>query len=53
MSYVITGAENGAEIQICYEDHGSHQPVVLARGYPLHGHSRERQTRILLQEVSR
>jgi non-heme chloroperoxidase len=53
MSYVITGAENGAEIQTCYEDHGRHQPVALARGYPLEGHSWERQTRMLLQEVSR
>ena len=31
-----------------YEDHGSGQPVVLVHGYPLDGHSWERQTRVLL-----
>jgi non-heme chloroperoxidase len=48
MSYVTVGTENGADIQIYYEDHGSGQPVVLIHGYPLDGHSWERQTRVLL-----
>jgi non-heme chloroperoxidase len=48
MSYVVTGSENGADIQIYYEDHGSGQPVVLIHGYPLDGHSWERQHSVLL-----
>jgi non-heme chloroperoxidase len=47
MSYVQVGAENGADINIYYEDHGQGQPVVLIHGYPLNGHSWERQ-RVLL-----
>lgn len=49
MSYVEVGAENGADISIYYEDHGQGQPVVLIHGYPLDGHSWERQHRVLLQ----
>jgi len=49
MSYVQVGTENGAGINIYYEDHGSGQPVVLIHGYPLDGHSWERQERALLQ----
>jgi non-heme chloroperoxidase len=49
MSFVSVGTENGADIKIYYEDHGSGQPVVLVHGYPLDGHSWERQTRVLLQ----
>jgi pimeloyl-ACP methyl ester carboxylesterase len=33
MRYVTVGAENGADIRIYYEDHGSGQPVVLIHGY--------------------
>jgi non-heme chloroperoxidase len=29
MPYVKVGAENDADIEIYYEDHGSGQPVVL------------------------
>jgi non-heme chloroperoxidase len=47
MSYVTVGTENDASIDIYYEDHGSGQPVVLIHGYPLDGHSWERQTRFL------
>ena len=32
-----------------YEDHGTGQPVVLIHGYPLNGHSWEKQERVLLQ----
>jgi len=48
MSYVTVGAENGGDIDIYYEDHGSGQPVVLIHGYPLNGRSWERQERVLL-----
>jgi non-heme chloroperoxidase len=48
MPYVTVGAENGADIDIYYEDHGAGQPVVLIHGYPLNGHSWERQERALL-----
>jgi non-heme chloroperoxidase len=48
MSRVVVGAENGADIEIYYEDHGTGQPVVLIHGYPLNGHSWERQERVLL-----
>jgi non-heme chloroperoxidase len=43
----VTGEENSAEIVIFNEDHGSGQPVVLIHGYPLNGHSLERQERVL------
>ena len=49
MSKVMVGQENGADIEIYYEDHGSGQPVVLVHGYPLNGHSWEKQQRVLLQ----
>jgi non-heme chloroperoxidase len=49
MSYVTVGTQNSADIRIYYEDHGSGQPVVLIHGYPLNGHSWERQQRVLLQ----
>jgi non-heme chloroperoxidase len=49
MPYVSVGTENGADIEVYYEDHGSGQPVVLVGGYPLDGsHSWERQTPVLL-----
>ena len=49
MAYITVGTENGADIEIYYEDHGAGQPVVLIHGYPLDGHSWERQARVLLQ----
>jgi len=48
MSYIPIGAENGADIHLYYEDHGQGRPVVLIHGYPLNGHSWERQHRVLL-----
>ena len=48
MSYVTVGNENSTPIELYYEDHGAGQPVVLIHGYPLNGHSWERQTRELL-----
>ena len=49
MSTITVGQENNADIEIYYEDHGSGQPVVLIHGYPLNGHSWEKQERVLLQ----
>ena len=49
MTYVTVGEQNGAPIEIYYEDHGSGQPVVLIHGYPLNGHSWEKQERALLE----
>jgi non-heme chloroperoxidase len=48
MPHVTVGTENGAPIEIHYEDHGSGRPVVLIHGYPLDGNSWERQERVLL-----
>jgi non-heme chloroperoxidase len=48
MGFITVGEENSTPIDIYYEDHGSGQPVVLIHGYPLNGHSWERQTRDLL-----
>ena len=50
MGFITVGEENSTPIDIYYEDHGSGQPVVLIHGYPLNGHSWERQTRELLAE---
>src|SRR6266849_10638279 len=48
MARVKVGIENGTDIEIYYEDHGSGRPVVLIHGYPLNGRSWERQQRELL-----
>ena len=49
MPHVNVGQENSAPIDIYYEDHGSGAPIVLIHGYPLNGHSWERQEAVLLQ----
>ncbi|MFE4369192.1 alpha/beta fold hydrolase [Streptomyces sp. NPDC056835] len=49
MPFVTVGQENSGSIDIYYEDHGSGQPVVLIHGYPLDGHSWEKQERVLLE----
>jgi non-heme chloroperoxidase len=49
MATVTVGAENGHDIKLYYEDHGSGPPVVLIHGYPLDGHSWEKQERALLE----
>ena len=49
MPYVNVGEENSAPIELYYEDHGSGQPVVLIHGYPLDGHSWEKQLPGLLE----
>jgi len=48
MSYITVDQENSTAVDLYYEDHGEGQPVVLIHGYPLDGHSWERQTRALL-----
>jgi pimeloyl-ACP methyl ester carboxylesterase len=48
MGFISVGEENSTPIELYYEDHGAGQPVVLIHGYPLNGHSWERQTRDLL-----
>jgi non-heme chloroperoxidase len=49
MPYVTVGEENSGPIELYYEDHGSGQPVVLIHGYPLDGHSWEKQVPVLLE----
>ncbi len=48
MPYVKVGQENSGDIEIYYEDLGSGQPVVLIHGFPLNGHSWEKQTAMLI-----
>jgi non-heme chloroperoxidase len=48
MGKITGGRQNFEVIEIDYEDHGTAQPVALARGYPLSGHSWEKQERALL-----
>ena len=48
MAKIIVGQQNSTDIEIYYEDHGTGQPVVLIHGYPLNGHSWEKQERVLL-----
>lgn len=49
MPFVSVGSENNTSIDLYYEDHGAGQPVVLIHGYPLDGHSWEKQSAALLQ----
>jgi non-heme chloroperoxidase len=48
MPYVTVGKENSGTIDIYYEDQGAGQPVILIHGFPLNGHSWEKQVGILL-----
>jgi non-heme chloroperoxidase len=48
MPYITVGKENGANIDIYYEDHGSGKPIILIHGYPLSGASWEKQLPVLL-----
>jgi non-heme chloroperoxidase len=48
MGLITVGEENSTPIELYYEDQGAGQPVVLIHGYPLDGHSWEKQTRVLL-----
>ena len=44
----VTSTATDQTVELYYEDHGSGQPVVLIHGYPLDGHSWEKQTVALL-----
>lgn len=48
MGFITVGKENSTSIELYYEDLGSGHPVVLIHGYPLDGHSWEKQTKALL-----
>jgi len=48
MPYITVGTENTTDIDLYYEDHGAGQPIVLIHGYPLDGHSWEKQIPELL-----
>src|SRR5690606_24258391 len=50
MGFITVGHEGSTSVELYYEDHGSGQPVVLIHGYPLDGHSWDRQARELLAE---
>jgi len=50
MGFITVGDENSTPIELYYEDQGEGQPIVLIHGYPLNGHSWERQTRELLAD---
>jgi peroxiredoxin len=39
MPYIKVGTENGADIEVHYNDHGAGQPIVLIPGYLLDGNS--------------
>src|SRR3981081_1594347 len=49
LSTITVGRENTDDIDLYYEDHGTGPPVVLIHGYPLNGHSWEKQERVLLE----
>jgi non-heme chloroperoxidase len=49
MALIKVGSENGSDIELHYNDHGTGQPIVLIHGYPLDGNSWERQERALLE----
>ena len=49
MAFVGVGEENGAPIELYYEDYGSGSPVVLIHGWPLSGRSWEKQVPALVE----
>ncbi len=48
MPKLTVGTENGAPIELAYEDHGSGRPVVLIHGWPLSGRTWESQVPALI-----
>ena len=48
MASINVGESGTSPVELYYEDQGAGRPVVLIHGYPLSGHSWERQTRELL-----
>jgi non-heme chloroperoxidase len=49
MGRLTVGSQNGTDIQLYFEDHGSGQPVVLIHGFPLDGQAFEAQHLALLE----
>lgn len=49
MTKLTVGTENGAPIELYYEDHGTGAPVVLIHGWPLSGRSWENQVPALVE----
>ena len=49
MASITIDSENGAPIDIYYEDHGTGDPVVLIHGWPLSGRSWEKQVPALIK----
>jgi non-heme chloroperoxidase len=49
MATITIDSENGASIDIYYEDHGTGDPVVLIHGWPLSGRSWEKQVPALIK----
>jgi non-heme chloroperoxidase len=49
MPFITVSSENSTSVDLYYEDHGEGQPVVLIHGYPLDGHSWEKQSAALLR----
>lgn len=48
MGFITVAEENSTNVDLYYEDHGTGQAVVLIHGFPLDGHSWEKQTAALL-----
>ncbi len=53
MSRLKVGTENGAPIELHYEDYGAGKPVVLIHGWPLSGRSWENQVPALVEAGQR
>ncbi|GAB4098681.1 alpha/beta hydrolase [Sinomonas halotolerans] len=49
MGRITVGSQNGTDIQLYFEDHGTGRPVVLIHGFPLDGQAFEAQHRALLE----
>jgi non-heme chloroperoxidase len=49
MPAVTAGRENDTAVEICCEDHGAGQPVVLIHGYPASGRAWDKQVPALLE----
>jgi non-heme chloroperoxidase len=50
MAHITVGEENGAPIELYYEDHGTGRPVVLIHGWPLSSRSWEKQVFALVED---
>lgn len=50
MPFINIGEENGKEVMLHFEDHGSGEPVLMIHGYPFSGIAWEKQTAKLVDE---